>query len=272
MTIQINTRTFVGISNLLLQRQSDGVIFSWPQPETFVLNTGIAEVIQNGRDSLGRKVRTNTYVSEEMPELTIQYQYMHPELISFQVGKQMALGTFDTMIPRSLVVRQAEYAAAATGFLFQDVLASEAEAVGILNGASASYTDENGISTQLTRQAFATFNAATDDSFAVGDGGALKFSTNLVTDNTLVTMLIPSSVTGARISETLVGPMRLYATMVDTNSTISIFEAPNVSANLTGRSVDVGGGAMELAMYLNFAPGSCSSWSLLSLPDKVSCV
>lgn len=270
MTIQINTRTFVGISNLLLQRQSDGVIFSWPQPETFVLNTGITEVIQNGRDALGRKVRTNTYVSEEMPELTIQYQYMHPELISFQVGKQMVLGTFDTFIPRSLVVRQAEYAAAATGFLFDGVLASEAEAAGALIGAAASYTDDNGISVALTRQAFSTFNAATDDSFAVGDDGALKFSTNLVTASTLVTMLIPAPVTGARISETLVGPMRLFATMVDTNSKVSIFEAPNVSANLSGRSVDVGGGSMELALYLNFAAGSCSSWSLLSIDSKVA--
>lgn len=272
MTIQINNRTFVGISNLLLQRQADGVIFSWPQPETFVLNTGIAEVIQNGRDSLGRKVRSNTYVSEEMPELTIQYQYMHPELISFQVGKQMALGTYDSFIPRSLVVRQANYDAAATGFLFNGVLAADAEAAGALVGASASYTDENGISTALTRQPFATFNAATADTFAVGDDGALKFSTNLVTANTLVTMLIPASVSGARISETLIGPMRLFATMVDTNSQVSIFEAPNVSANLTGRSIDVGGGSMELSLYLNFAPGTCSSWSLISLTDKVSCV
>jgi hypothetical protein len=267
MTIQINTRTFVGISNLLLQRQSDGVIFSWPQPETFVLNTGITEVIQNGRDALGRKVRSNTYVSEEMPELTIQYQYMHPELISFQVGKQMVLGTFDTFIPRSLVVRQAEYPAAATGFLFNGVLATEAEAVGALVGAAASYTDDNGISVALTRQPFATFNAATDDSFAVGDDGALKFSTNLVTDSVLVTMLIPASVAGARISETLVGPMRLYAIMVDTNGDTSIFEAPNVSANLSGRSVDVGGGSMELALYINYLPGSCSAWSILSVAD-----
>lgn len=271
MTIQINTRTFVGISNLLLQRQSDGVIFSWPQPETFVLNTGITEVIQNGRDALGRKVRSNTYVSEEMPELTIQYQYMHPELISFQVGKQLVLGTYDTFIPRSLVVRQAEYPAAATGFLFNGVLATETEAAGALVGASASYTDENGISTALTRQPYATFAGATPLSFAVGDDGALKFSDDLVTDSALVTMLIPAPVTGARISETLVGPMRLFATMVDTNSKVSIFEAPNVSANLSGRSVDVGGGSLELAMYLNFQAGSCSSWSLLSLDSSVTC-
>lgn len=272
MTIQINTRTFVGISNLLLQRQSDGVIFSWPQPETFVLSTGITEVIQNGRDSLGRKVRTNTYVSEEMPELTVQYQYMHPELISFQVGKQMVTGTFDTFIPRSLVVRQAEYPAAAAGFLFNGVDVADVDAVGALNGASASYTDENGISATLTRQTFASFDPSTEDSYAVGDDGALKFSENLVAAGTLVTMLIPAPIEGARISETLVGPMRLYAIMVDTNGDTSIFEAPNVSANLSGRSVDVGGGAMELALYLNFSPGDCSSWSILSIADgKVIC-
>lgn len=272
MTIQINTRTYVGISNLLLQRQSDGVIFSWPQPETFVLNTGIAEQVQMGRDSLGRKVRSNTYVSEEMPELTINYQYVSGELVSFQVGKRMALGTFATMVPRSLVVRQASYPAAAVGFLFDGVLATETEAAGVLAGASASYTDENGISTALTRQPFATFAGATVDSFAVGDDGALKFSDDIVAEQRLVTLLIPASIAGAKISETLVGPMRLYATLVDTNNKVSIFEAPNVSANLSGRSVSFGEGSLELAMYLNFLPGTCSSWSLIETPLKVACL
>lgn len=268
MTIQINTRTYVGISNLLLQRQSDGVVFSWPQPENFVLNTGINEEIQMGRDNLGRKVRSNTYVSEEMPELSIQYQYVNAELVSFQVGKQMAVGTFSTMVPRSLVVIQGEYPASATGFLFNGVLATDAEAAGALTGAAGSYTDDNGISVALDRQPFATFDPATPDSFAVGDDGALKFSTNLVNTQTLVTLLIPASVAGARISETLVGPMRLYATMVDTIGKVSIFEAPNVSANLSGKSVTFGEGNLDLSLYLNFAPGSCGSWSLLSIDAK----
>lgn len=272
MTIQINTRTFVGISNLLLQRQSDGVIFSWPQPETFVLNTNIEEVEQFGRSQDGRRARLATYVNAELPTLSITYSYISGEMLAFSVGKQMASGTFDTFVPRSLVVQEAEYSAAASGFLYNGVLATDAEAAGALNGASASYTDpDTKVSTALTRQAYASFNAATDDSFAVGDDGALKFSTNLVSSNTLVTMLIPASIAGSKISETLVGPLRLYATMISTNNTVTIFEAPNCSASLAGRSADFGAGNLEMSLFLNNVPGSCGSWSIIETPQSVLC-
>jgi hypothetical protein len=273
MTIQINTRTFVGISNLLLQRQSDGVIFSWPQPETFVLNTNIEEVEQTGRATDGRKTRLNTYINGEMPTLNITYSYISGEMLAFQVGKLMSSGTFDTFVPRSLVVREAEYDAAASGFLYNGVLATDAEAAGALNGAAASYTDpDTKVSTALTRQAFASFNAATDDSFAVGDDGALKFSTNLVSANTLVTMLIPASIAGAKISETLIGPMRMYATMISTDNTVTIFEAPNCSASLAGRSADFGAGNLEMSMFLNNETGTCGSWSIIETPLSVGCL
>lgn len=272
MTLQISTRTFVGISQLLIQRQSDGVVFSWPQPETLTLSTGVEEQQQMGRDNLGRTVRANTYVKSEMPELNIQYQYVSAELISFQVGKQLVTGNFSTMVPRSLIVRQSEYAPAATGFLFSGVDETVATSSGILSQASGSYTSNLGISTKLVMQPdIATFDPDIENSFAIGDGGALKFSTNLVASNTLVTLLIPSSVAGSRISETLVGPLRVYATLIDTNNRVSLFEAPNVSANLSGRSINFGEGSLELAMYVNFLPGSCSSWSLIETNLKVAC-
>jgi hypothetical protein len=272
MTIQINTRTFVGISNLLLQRQSDGVIFSWPQPETFVLNTNVEEREQMGRSADGRMTRLNTYIAGETPTLSVTYNYISGEMLAFQVGKQLVSGTFDTFIPRSLVVREISYSAAAAGFLYNGVLQTDAETAGALNGASASYTDpDTKASTALTRAAFDTFDESVDDQFAVGDDGALKFSTNLATANTLVTMLIPASIAGAKISETLVGPMRLYATMVSTDNTVTIFEAPNCSASLAGRSADFSAGNLEMTMFLNNEPGSCSSWSILETPLKIAC-
>lgn len=274
MTIRINTRTFVGISTLLLQRQSDGVIFSWPQPETFVVNTNIEERIQTGRDTQGRRVRLNTYVAGEEPDLTIQYNYQHPEMVAFLLGRQMATGTFDTFLPRQLVVEQASYPGAATGFLYNGVLAATAESAGALAGAAASYTDANGISVPLTRQAFASFDGASpanDYSFAVGDDGALLFSDNLVAEQTLITLLIPANISGSRMSETLVGPMRMYATLVDSNAKVALFEAPNVSANLSGRSIDFNAGSAELGLYLNNVPGTCGSWNLFQLDQSVEC-
>ena len=74
--------------------------------------------------------------------------------------------------------------------------------------AEASVT-RDGLSTQLTQQNFGTFDGtspANDDSFALGADGALLFSDNLVTNNDVVALLIPHSVTGIRLSDILVGP------------------------------------------------------------------
>lgn len=271
MTIAINTRTFVGISDLKIQRQSDGVVYSWPQPETFVLSTNVEQRTQTGRDTQGKMVRLNSYVGGEMPQLSIQYQYLQPEMVAFQIGKQLASGTFDTFIPRSLAVLKGEYAAAALGYLYNGVDVLDAEAAGTLAGASASVT-RDGISTALTRQPFATFAPATENSFAVGDDGALKFSNNLVASQELVTMLIPSAVTGARLSEVFVGPLRVFATLVDTRNRVTLFEAFNASADLEGRSIDFNSGSVEISLLLNNLPGTCGSWSVIDLGDtQVAC-
>jgi hypothetical protein len=271
MTIAINTRTFVGISDLKIQRQSDGVVYSWPQPETFVLSTNVEQRVQTGRDTQGKMVRLNSYVAGEMPQLSIQYQYLQPEMVAFQIGKQLATGTFDTFIPRSLAVLKAEYSAAAVGFLYNGVLAADAELAGVLAGATASVT-RDGVSTALDRQPYATFDPAEADSFAVGDDGALKFSTNLVTAQELVTMLIPASVAGARLSEVFVGPLRVFATLVDTRNRVTLFEAFNASADLEGRSIDFNSGSVEVSLLLNNLPGTCGSWSIIDLSGtQVAC-
>lgn len=267
MTISINNRTFVGIAYLTLERLSDGVILTWPAPQNFVLNPGIEQVEQMGRDALGREVRTNTYVRAVKPELTVSYQYLQPEMIGYMVGEELISGTFDTSYPKLLTVTSATFAADTTG--------------GILNGisadidAKASVIREGSISTLLTRQPFATFTGtspANDDSFAIGANGALKFSDNLVTNSDVVALLIPVSVTGTKISDVLVGEHRVYATLVDTQNQVVLFEAYNVEPNLNGRTINFGESSSEFSFYVNNPPGGCRAWNLVDTGKSVACV
>ena len=168
MTIVVNQRTYVGISSLLMKRKSDDVVLTWPVPNSFVLNTNIEQRIQEGRNAQGRRVRTGSYVAGETPDLTINYNYIQPEMISFNVGNEQASGTFGTFIPRLLEVSQASYAADAAGFLLNGVTLDDPT-------VQASVT-RDGLSTALTRQDFGTFDGtspANDDSFALGADGAL---------------------------------------------------------------------------------------------------
>lgn len=263
MTIQINQRTYVGISALLMKRKSDGVVLTWPTPDTFVLNTNLEQKIQMGRNAQGQKVRTGSYIGGATPELSITYNYIQPEMISFSVGNEQATGTFATYIPKLLQVASASIAADATGFLLEGVSADDVNAVGSVT--------RDQLSTPLTRQAFASFDGQTDDSFALGADGALKFSDNLVTNQDMVALLIPHNLTGIKLSDVLVGPHELYATLVDNNNLVSVFEARSVKPNLEGRSIDFGGESLEMSLFLNNLPGECSAWNLISTSKRVAC-
>jgi hypothetical protein len=267
MTLSINNRSFVGIASLVLERQSDGVLLNWPVPQTFVLNTNIEQRIQETRSNQGRKVRAGSYVAGEMPELTISYSYIQPEMIGFTVGNQMAAGSFSTFIPKRLEVTKAAYSGAAAGELFNGIAADVA-------GSKASVT-RDGLSASLTRVTYDTFvgtSPENDDTWALGADGALKFSANLVSAREVVTLLVPVSATGNGLSNILVGAHKLYATLINTLNKVTLFEAPSVTPNLEGRSVDFGGEGLEVQLFLNNAPGECRSWKIIDTEYTVSCI
>lgn len=265
MTIQIATRTFKGISNLNLTRLSDGVVLNWPAPDNFVLDLGIEQRVQFSRDAQGNRVRAGSYKAGENPSLSITYGFIQPEMIGFKIGQQVASQTLDTYIPYQVLVNKAEFAAGATGSILDGVAADPTTAAASVTRA--------GISTALTRQAYASFTAATDDTYAIGADGALKFSTNLVTAEEVVTLSIPyAGMTALALSDVVVGPHRLNARLVDNNNKVVLFESYNVTPNLEGGSVEFGGEQFDLSLFLNSAAG-CRSYQMIdtNLTVSLSC-
>lgn len=264
--IEIANRSFVGLATLTMQRVADGVIYNWPVPNTFNLSTNIEIQQKETRTSQGRKTRAGSFVKGEMPELSINYTYLQPEMIGFQVGNQLAAGTLDTGIPRYLEVTKNEYPGAAAGFLFNGMAEDLAGVVG-------SVLTDAGLSVALTYGTYATFDPTTDNSFAFGADGALKFSDNLVANRDIVMILAPSTVAGNVLSEAVVGTHRLYATLINDQNKVTLFKAENVTPNLEGTSIEFGGdGGMEIKLYLNNVPGSCRAWDFVETDISVACV
>ena len=201
MTIQISTRTFKGISLLNLTRLSDGVVLNWPAPDNFVLDLGIEQRVQFTRDNAGNRVRAGSFKAGENPSLNITYGFIQPEMISFKIGTQFASQTIATFVPIQVLVNKTDFAAGAAGTLLNGVTADPTTAV-------ASKTS-NGLSTALTRVAYAGFDGTVADQFAIDTDGALKFSDNLVAAEEVVTLSIPHSITGIALSDVVVGPHRL---------------------------------------------------------------
>lgn len=264
MTIQILNQSFKGISTLAITRLTDNVVYNWPSPATFNVASNIEEKIQMTRNELGEKARAGTYKMGEMPELTISYEYLQPEMIAYRLGNQLASGNFSTSIPRQVrVIAEDVPADAVTGIY--GALTLDAEAI-------ASVT-RNSVSVPLTRVDTASFVNTAEDTFAVGAEGALKFSANLVAANEIVTIVTPvSNLAATHISDLLVGPISVKAKLVTSRNTVTLFEAPNASVNLAGANFDFGGeGTSEIGLYLNNVPGTCRAWNMYNTPLVIQC-
>lgn len=267
MSIAINNLTYVSVAYLSIERVSDGLVYAFPSPQGFTVNTGITMRQQEGRNALARNVRTGAYATGEMPELVISYNYMNAELIAFSMGNELISGSFSSYYPKLVSVTAAAIPGDATvGSILNGISADVA--------ASAAYK-KDGVSVALTRQPYATFTGASpanDDSFAIGANGALKFSDNLVSERAVVALKIPKTMTGVSISEVLVGQLEIHAALVDTLNQITIFEAPNASVNMEGKTFDFSGeGGIEFNFFLNNPPGACRAWDLIATTDTVSC-
>jgi hypothetical protein len=264
MTIQIANRSYKGISTLTITRLTDNVVYSFPSPSTFSVASNIEEKIQMTRNELGEKARANTFKMGETPELTVSYDFLQAEMVAFRLGRQLATGTFATSIPRQVLVTQEDVPADASGGIYFPVAADAAAIASVIVA---------GISTPLTRQPFATFDNTDPLSFAVGGNGALKFSTDLVAQREVVTLVIPvTGLTAVSLSDALVGPLAIRAKVSTSTGTVDLFECLNASVNLSTANFDFGGeGGSEMGFYLNSVPGECQSWRLFSTPLTLQC-
>jgi hypothetical protein len=262
MSIVLNNRTYIGMSALTIKRLRDGVIYNFPTPEGFNLVSGIQQRVQTGRSAQGQAVRLRSYKTGEFPELVISYSVIRPELISFTVGTELVAGTYATNLPKLLQVTSVSYPAAAIGYLGKGILVdavTEASVIDPLTNAS----------TSLTQVPFAVTPLVGTLSFSVGVDGALKFTPDLL--GKVVAMSIPYTVPGNAWTDLLSGDHSVSALVVDTENTVTIFEAYLATPNLEGGQINPSAEGSELKLFLNTPPGSCRAYNMIETALKVAC-
>ncbi len=264
MTVEIFNETFVGLSELKFQRISDGVVLNLPTPSSFVVAENKTQKIQTTKSAQGRMVRASTYITAEMPVLTVDYTFMQPEIIAFRLGNQFQQGTYPVSTARTIEVIQGSFGAAALNYIGNGMPADEP-------GTEASTRPIGGLSTLLARQPFATFDPTIVHSFAQGADGALKFSNDLVASREIVSVIMPLQVTGIALGDQLVGAHRVVASLVNTQNYVWIFTADNVTINVEGSTFDPQAENMQLPFFINNPPGACRGWNLYFTNQKVKC-
>lgn len=248
-------RTFKGLADLRLKRLSDGLIWCLPTPSTFAVDNGIEQKIQMTRNQLGEMTRAGSYISGRTPTLRVSYQNMQPEILQFRIGNYFATKTNTQLsLPKSVDVFQNEYPGALNntqlGFTITADTVSQASVV------------KNNKTLLLTQQPFAGFSAGTDDSFAVGDAGALKFSDNLKNAGARVSLLIPYTINTYGIGSQIVGPHSLFATLVTNEGEVVVFTCKRVTPNFEGSGFDTGAESIELPFFINQVAGECQPYQM----------
>lgn len=257
-------RTFKGLADLRLKRLSDGLIWCLPTPSTFAVDNGIEQKVQTTRNQLGEMARAGSYISGRQPNLKLSYGFMQPEILQFKIGNYFSTKTNTALsLAKSVDVFQNAYPGALNntqlGFTITADVVSQATVV------------KNNVSTLLTQQPYASFSNATDDSFAVGDAGALKFSDNLKTAAARVSLLIPYTINTYGIGSTIVGPHSVFATLITNENEVVIFTAQKVTPDFQGSGFDTGAESIELPFFINQPAGACQSYQLDWTGLYVSC-
>jgi hypothetical protein len=253
MTQAKKESTIVAITEVKLQRVSDGLIYHLPTPANMVVDLGKDERVIMGKDRLGKTVKTSSYVRGESPTVTLSYQHVQPELLQFRIGNYFENQTKELYIPISFNLSE--------GGTFP---ASQAPNLGhaIIAGADAiaSIKKANGMSQALQEGV----------DFTIGAGGAITFSAALVAAKETVSMLIPYSVTGVGIGAQLIGQHRIVASAVDTEGYVWIFYAPNSKPSTAGGTIDFSAEGFDLTLEI-YPSGGCQSYTLMKTGDRVSC-
>lgn len=267
MTVALNNKTYVGISNLTIQRLSDGLVYNFPTPMDFVLQTNVQERQQLGRNALGRTVRLRSFPIAELPMLQIQYGHISPELISFKTGLRLTSTpvSVDTHIPKLLEVTKNEYTAAELGLPSTGVDPSN---------TYASYINANGISTLLTREPvanYATFDPTSTFKYCINNSGSIKFTNDVVNAKHVIEIIVGYTGNVIKLSNQLIGDVKINAALVNTENKIDIFEAPYASLVLENSQIQFGGEGIDMVFNLNNVPGTCTSWNLYQTDLTVTC-
>lgn len=263
--LAVSNKSFVGLSNLTLTRNSDGLVMNFPKPMSFVLADNTETRQQNTRTDSGKMSRINQYSIAQNSELTVSYSSVQPELIAFQLNKSMEPVTgLEVYLPRTILVsNNGEFPGASlTTQLGYGIVADEP--------STGSYTDL--ITTALEQESYSTWNTwktQTTPAFAVGENGALRFTDNLIRKQ--VTLSIPWTINASKMTESLLGDFQITATMVDSLNKVHFVYIPSAQVNPSGVAIDASAENFEFRFMLYTPGGRCTPYDLIETGYTVNC-
>jgi hypothetical protein len=252
---------YKGISTLKLHDVTNDILYNWSTPLSASLETNIETRDITSRDKTGKMSRVNVVETGAMPMLNLSYSsWKAPKFIA-ATGYQEELGTFSMSYVNDFRVPVGGVISAVTSGFYGYEIVEDAVAY-------ASY-DDNGSSIQITQVNYATFNAATDDTFAVGDNGEFKFSTNLV--GAYVSVKVDVTVDGVGYGSGLTGEFEIDYTVVDYQNKITYVKIYNAVIDVTGKSYNPESETIDINFKLLTGGSECLAYKIVDSEGRVKC-
>jgi hypothetical protein len=263
MTILKRNETFKGVAELAIIRLADGALLNIPKPLNVVIDNQIDQRIQMTQNSQGEMTRANSYIKGRTPTIRLVYSHIQPELLQFKTGRLYESQTKSMDVVKSYLVT--------TGTFAGETSVSKSGHAVLEDAPSKASIIRNNLSVQLVQQPYDTFNATTNDTFAIGANLAVKFSTNLVTAKEIVTLTTTESLTVTGIGDDIIGAHKIIAMLVTTENQLVSFKAENCSCSFEGSAIDFGADQMEIPWFINDVPGACFPYTLDYTSKYVGC-
>lgn len=257
-------RKWTGVLGMTIEDDETGIIRAGRLPSNAVIddNADIEKLV--GSDSLGRETNIGNNVKGFKPTLTLTYAGANIDLYALQRGRKITRTSFDALVlPKEMKITKATYPGAVLGKVGFGIVEDVA--------TKASIVEDDLDILALTQQPYDTFNAATNNSFAIGDNFARKFSSNLVTAKSLVHIQVPLPNISARtISEDSLGPQTINMLVRSTNDTVTLVKVPSAQVDPSGSKFDPKAENIEIKFDLS-GLAVCEPYTIYELASTVYC-
>ncbi len=257
-------RKWTGVLGMTITDDETGIVRAGRLPAKAIIEDNADVEKITGTDSLGRETNVGSNVRAYKPVLTLTYSGANLDLYALQRGRKINRGSFDALImPKEMKVKKASYAGASVGKVGYGIVKD------VVTKASIIEDDLDILA--LTQQPFDSFNAATNNTFAIGDNFARKFSTNLVTAQSLVHIRVPlPSISARTISEDSLGTQTINMLVRSTNDTVTLVDVPSAQVDPSGSRFDPKAENIEIKFDLS-GLAVCEPYTIYELASTVYC-
>lgn len=255
MSLSAQFSQFIGLTSVNITQLETNRNFCIKNPTGMSLEDNINYGEVTSRDKKGRETIINRIQKSYNPTLDLSFSGANFQLVALSNNREIEnVSSLLLNLPYQVIVSSPT---------LPPITNPKYPGYGIAEDVpvAASTVDSLGISIPLTQQNFDTFSPTIQNSFAVGQNLALKFSNDLVESKSVVTLEINQLLSGYTVSKDL-GMLRLSLLAINSLQRLAVIFIPYAQIISSGKW-DFSGENISIRFSLIVPPGKCEAYEII---------